>query len=60
MEEVMEEVPAGYVNRHPGEILARAFSGESILVTSYGRPYAIICPPPQATPAAEDGQTSSG
>jgi antitoxin (DNA-binding transcriptional repressor) of toxin-antitoxin stability system len=42
----MESIPAGEFNRRSGELFARTFRGESILITHYGRPYVLLSPPP--------------
>lgn len=41
------EVPAAQANKAPGAIFDRVFQGETILLTRYGRPYVLLCPPPK-------------
>lgn len=58
----MEKIPSSKINQAPGKILDRVFQGETILLTRYGRPYVLLCPPPKemaeeesATPAGQQG-----
>jgi antitoxin (DNA-binding transcriptional repressor) of toxin-antitoxin stability system len=41
------EVPSAQANKAPGAIFERVFQGETILLTRYGRPYVLLCPPPK-------------
>lgn len=53
------EIPAAQANKAPGEIFDRVFRGETLLLTRYGRPYVLLCPPPETNegnpPAAQAG-----
>lgn len=49
----MESVPSGRFAQTPGEFLQRASRGEKILITQYGRPYALLGPPPVDEPEPE-------
>jgi len=44
----MEQIPSSVAGKAPGEIFERVFRGETILITRYGRPYVLLCPPPEA------------
>jgi len=43
----MDKIPSSLMNQTPGKILDRVFQGETILLTRYGRPYVLLCPPPK-------------
>jgi antitoxin (DNA-binding transcriptional repressor) of toxin-antitoxin stability system len=47
------EVPATQMNQAPGRLLDRVFRGEQIMLTRYGRPYVLLCPPPPDEEPAE-------
>lgn len=51
------EVPAAEVNKAPGRYFDRVFRGESLLLTRYGRPYVLLCPPPETN---EEPQRQAG
>lgn len=53
------EIPAAQANKAPGAIFDRVFQGETILLTRYGRPYVLLCPPPQ-TNQQEEPQAKAG
>lgn len=50
----MESVPATTFQKTLGEFLQRASRGELILVTQYGRPYALLGPPPAPEPEPDE------
>lgn len=43
----MEEIPSGAAAKSLGQILERVSRGETIMITRYGRPYALLTPPPR-------------
>jgi antitoxin (DNA-binding transcriptional repressor) of toxin-antitoxin stability system len=53
------EVPSAKANQAPATIFDRVFKGETVLLTRYGRPYVLLCPPPEANDAPEP-QTKTG
>lgn len=50
------EIPASQANKAPGAIFDRVFQGETILLTRYGRPFVLLCPPPPR----EEAQPQAG
>jgi len=46
----MERIPSSQANKAPAAIFDRVFKGETILLTRYGRPYVLLCPPPDDRP----------
>lgn len=50
----MQTMTSTAMNRHVGEVLARASRGERFLITSHGRPFALIGPVPEDCPPLED------
>jgi antitoxin (DNA-binding transcriptional repressor) of toxin-antitoxin stability system len=51
------EIPAAQANKAPAAIFDRVFRGEHILITRYGRPYVLLCPPPEVN---EEPQRQAG
>lgn len=48
------EIPSSQANQAPAVVFDRVFRGETVLLTRYGRPYVLLCPPPESndeTPA---------
>jgi antitoxin (DNA-binding transcriptional repressor) of toxin-antitoxin stability system len=43
----MDRIPSTEANKAPAKIFDRVFQGETILLTRYGRPYVLLCPPPK-------------
>lgn len=51
------EVPSAEANKAPAKIFDRVFRGETLLLTRYGRPYVLLCPPPETN---EEPQRQAG
>ena len=52
------EIPSAQANKAPAAIFERVFRGETILLTRYGRPYVLLCPPPETN--EQQPQTKTG
>ncbi|MEH0582536.1 hypothetical protein QBA54_50770 [Streptomyces sp. B21-108] len=51
------EIPSSQANKAPGAIFDRVFQGETILLTRYGRPYVLLCPPPERSEPVNQAKT---
>lgn len=46
----MDRIPSGKAAKTFGELADRASRGERIMITRYGKDYALLCPPPMPEP----------